>query len=97
MDKKTVIFIALIVLGILNLISFCLMAYDKRCARKGAWRVPERRLFLATACFGGLGGVLGMLLCRHKTKHWYFRVFFPLMLAVQIALLVFGYLYWLKP
>ena len=84
-------------LAVLNLISFGLMAYDKRCAKAGKWRVPEKTLFLAAACFGGLGGVLGMLLCRHKTKHWYFRVFFPLMLAVQIALLVFGYLYWLKP
>ena len=84
-------------LVVLNVISFSLMAYDKRCARSGKRRVPEKTLFIATACFGGLGGVLGMLLCRHKTKHWYFRVFFPLMLAVQIALLVFGYLYWLKP
>ena len=90
MDKKTVIFIALIVLGILNLISFCLMAYDKRCARKGAWRVPERRLFLATACFGGLGGVLGMRLLRHKTQHWYVRVFFPALLIAQISLLAAG-------
>ena len=89
--------IAAAVLAALNLLSFGLMAYDKRCAKAGKWRVPEKTLFLAAACFGGLGGVLGMLLCRHKTKHWYFRVFFPLMLAAQAALLVFGYLYWLKP
>lgn len=84
-------------LAALNLFSFCLMAYDKRCARKGKWRVSEKALFLAAACFGALGGVLGMQLCRHKTKHWYFQVFFPLMLIVQIALLVWGYLTWLKP
>ena len=84
-------------LAVLNLTSFGLMAYDKRCAKAGKWRVPEKTLFLAAACFGGLGGVLGMLLCRHKTKHWYFRVFFPLMLAAQAALLVFGYLYWIRP
>ena len=71
-------------LAVLNLLSFGLMAYDKRCARTGKWRVSEKTLFLATACFGGLGGVLGMFLCRHKTKHWYFRVFFPLFLAVQV-------------
>ncbi len=84
-------------LAVLNLISFGLMAYDKRCAKAGKWRVPEKVLFLATACFGGLGGVLGMQLCRHKTQHWYFRVFFPLLLAVQIALLVWFYLAVLKP
>ncbi len=84
-------------MALLNLVSFGLMAYDKRCARNGKWRVKEKTLFLATACFGGLGGVLGMLLCRHKTKHWYFRVFFPLMLAAQIALLAVGYFLLLKP
>ena len=90
------IWIVLIILAILNLISFSLMAYDKRCARAGKWRVPEKTLFLATACFGGLGGVLGMTLCRHKTKHWYFKVFFPVLLAVQIALLAAGYFFLMK-
>ena len=84
-------------LAVLNLFSFGLMAYDKRCAKAGKWRVPEKALFLSAACFGALGGVLGMQLCRHKTKHWYFQVFFPLMLAAQIALLVWGFEAWLKP
>lgn len=84
------------VLAVLNLVSFCLMAYDKHCARAGKWRVPEKTLFLATACFGGLGGVLGMFLCRHKTKHWYFRLFFPLLLAVQVILLALGYWFLLR-
>ena len=45
-----------IVLAVLNMLSFGLMAYDKRCAKQGKWRVPEKALFLATVCFGGLGG-----------------------------------------
>ena len=90
------ILIVAAVLVVLNLISFFLMAYDKRCAKAGKWRVPEKTLFLATACFGGLGGVLGMVLCRHKTQHWYFKVFFPVFLAVQVALLVIGYNLFLK-
>ncbi len=92
----SLIVIAAIVLAVLNLVSFCLMAYDKHCAKAGKWRIPEKTLFLATGCFGGLGGVLGMLLCRHKTKHWYFKLFFPLMLAAQIALLVWGYTLFVK-
>ena len=90
------IWIAAAVLAVLNLISFCLMAIDKRRARAGRWRISEKTLFLSTACFGGLGGVLGMAVCRHKTKHWYFRVFFPLMLAVQIGLLIAGYVLFVK-
>ena len=83
------------VLAVLNLISFCLMAYDKRLAKTGKRRVPEKTLFLAAACFGGLGGVLGMTLCRHKTKHWYFKLFFPLFLIVQIGLLAAGYMFFI--
>lgn len=90
----TQISVAAIIIVLLNLISFGLMAYDKRCAKAGRWRVPEKVLFLATACFGGLGGVLGMQLCHHKTKHWHFKVFFPLMLVVQAALLIWAYLTW---
>ena len=73
---------------LLNLFSFFLMAYDKKCAKAGRRRVPEKTLFISAACFGGLGGTLGMFLCRHKTKHWYFRVFFPLFLVVQTVLLI---------
>ena len=94
MDTITIV---LIVLAVLNLVSFGLMAYDKHCAKTGKWRIPERTLFIAAACFGGLGGVLGMTICRHKTKHWYFQLFFPLFLVVQAVLLFLGWRYLLNP
>ena len=90
MEKTTIILAALAAVAVMNIASFALMAHDKRCARQGKRRVPEKRLFLAAACFGGLGGVLGMKLLRHKTKHWYFQVFFPVLLALQIGLLAAG-------
>ena len=83
-------------LAVLNVVSFCLMAYDKRCAKTGKRRIPEKTLFLAAACFGGLGGVLGMTVCRHKTQHWYFKLFFPILLIVQIALLAAAYWFFLR-
>ena len=92
MEKETILLIAIAALAVLNAVSFGLMAYDKQCARLKKWRVPEKTLFLATPCFGGLGGLLGMTVMRHKTKHWYFRLFFPLLLVLQLALLVWGYL-----
>ncbi len=94
MSKSTIMLAAGLLLAIANLISYLLMRYDKRCAQRGARRVPEARLFLATALFGGLGGVLGMQRLRHKTKHWYFKIFFPLLLILQLLALVFG-VYWL--
>lgn len=90
MDKGTIVLIACAVLVVTNLIAFFLMWKDKNAAKKGNWRVKEKTLFIATGCFGGLGGVLGMQLLRHKTKHWYFAVFFPVMLVVQIVLLAWG-------
>ena len=88
---KTLTIVLLAAVCVMNLISFILMAKDKYAARKGAWRVPEKALFLVTACFGGLGGVLGMQLLRHKTKHWYFQLFFPLMLIAQVILIILGF------
>ena len=80
----------LIAAAVLNCISFLLMAHDKQCAKKGSRRIPEKMLFLSAAFFGALGGTAGMWIYRHKTKHWYFRLFFPLMLFVQAALLAYG-------
>ena len=88
---KTVHYVIIAALVVLNGISFWLMYHDKRCAKNGSWRVPEKTLFLAAGLFGALGGTAGMFLFRHKTKHWYFRVFFPLMLVIQAV--VVGYVW----
>ena len=90
---QPIVWIVLILLLFTNSLSFGLMWYDKHCARKGKWRVKESTLFLACACFGGLGAVLGMNMLRHKTKHWYFKVFFPVMLVAQIILLLLSAVY----
>ncbi len=85
--------ILLAVLLFTNVTSFVLMDIDKRRAKKRQRRIPEKTLFLATICFGGLGGVLGMQLCRHKTKHWYFALFFPVILLVQVLILIYVWQY----
>ena len=94
MNRQTVVVIALVVIAVMNVVSFALMGIDKRRARRGVWRISERALFLTTACFGGLGGVLGMKVFHHKTQHWYFRVFFPVLLVLQIAILAIGVHYY---
>ena len=88
--NTSILIVLAALIAVMNVVSFCLMAFDNRRAQQGKWRVPERTLFLAAACFGGLGGVLGMQLLRHKTKHWYFQVFFPLFLVLQIAAIIVG-------
>ena len=76
----------------MNLLAFALMGIDKKKAQAGAWRIPEKTLFFVTALFGGLGGTLGMFLFHHKTKHWYFRLFFPLLFLLQAAAIAYYFL-----
>lgn len=81
--------ILLIAALMMNIAAFCLMGVDKRRAKRGAWRIPERTLFLVTALMGGVGGTAGMFFFRHKTKHWYFRIGFPALTVIQAALAAF--------
>jgi len=74
---------------IMNMIAFCLMGLDKRRAKRNAWRIPEKTLFLFAALMGGIGGTAGMFFFRHKTKHWTFRIGFPALAIAQIALAAF--------
>lgn len=74
-------------LSAVNLFLFVLMALDKRRARRGGWRVPEKTLFWLAAVGGSLGGLLAMRLFRHKTKKPAFTAGFGLLFALHIALL----------
>lgn len=93
--KTVVITVIVTLLVLMNAAAWLLMAVDKRRARKGQWRIPERTLFLVTGLFGGLGGTLGMFMMHHKTKHWYFRIGFPLLLILQAAVLIWAGVTWL--
>lgn len=67
---------------------FVLMGIDKRRAKRGRYRVPEKLLFTLALLGGAPGGWAGMALFRHKTKHWYFKLFFPLLALLWLAGLV---------
>ena len=75
-----------------NLTAFLVMGVDKRRAKKGKWRISEKTLFLPAVLGGALGGILGMRVFHHKTKHWYFRFGFPALLLIQLMLA--GWLFW---
>lgn len=69
----------------INLAALVLMAEDKRRAKHHQWRIPERTLFASAILGGSVGALLGMYLFHHKTRHWYFVVGLPLILALQLA------------
>jgi len=74
-------------LVLMNLITFAVYAYDKHIAqqRKGKRRVPERTLILLAFLGGFLGAALGMVLCRHKTKHVKFLALVPLAVLLWVG------------
>jgi len=74
--------------ALINLGTFVLYGADKRRAKRDAWRIPEKALFLPVLLGGGLGGILGMNLFHHKTKHWYFRFGLPAILILQVAAII---------
>lgn len=84
----------LICLAAVNVAAFAAMGIDKAKAKAGAWRVPEATLFLLAVLGGSVGGILGMQMFRHKTKHKTFTVGFPAILVCQLALAAYILLKW---
>ncbi|WP_431027484.1 DUF1294 domain-containing protein [Lysinibacillus sp. LZ02] len=74
--------------GVLSLILLVLMYNDKQKAIKNEWRIAEKTLFTIAIFGGAIGGVLGMYLFRHKTKHNNFAFGFPLLAAIHIFIIV---------
>lgn len=73
----------------ISALTFLLYGIDKAKARRGAWRIPERTLLLCSFFGGAVGGLCGMYLFRHKTRHWYFPFINLLGLVWQAGLVLF--------
>ena len=89
---KDIMQIAGLYLLLINGVGFLLMGIDKRRAKRGAWRISEKSLFLSPLLGGTVGAILGMRVFHHTTKHWYFRYGWPALRVLQLALA--GWLYW---
>lgn len=66
-----------------NLITFITFGIDKSKAKKHAWRIPEKTLFLLALLGGGIGAWLGMYTFHHKTKHTTFVFGIPLITFIE--------------
>jgi Predicted membrane protein len=76
-------------LAVINLLSFILIVADKHRAKQAKWRISERTLLLVDFFGGSLGGLIAMLLVRHKTQKPKFMITVPLFLILQIALVIY--------
>ena len=86
---KTIDFIAAIWLAVCNAAAFLAVGFDKWRASRSSWRVPEATLVILGALGGWPGGFVSMVLFRHKTAKW------PFKLKYAFALLPFAGELWL--
>lgn len=75
----------LLALAAMTVLAFGLYSYDKFCASRNMWRVPEKHLLALSLAGGAAGGLTAMLIFRHKTQKLYFY------LAQLIGLSVHGF------
>ena len=71
--------------ALITLAAFFAMGIDKLKAKKNKWRIPEGTLLLLCFLGGGVAGLLGMSLFRHKTKHLKFQILVPLSIVLWLA------------
>ena len=81
---------AIIYLVIINLIAFFAMYIDKKKAKYGRWRIPEKTLLIIALLGGSIGTMIGMNLFRHKTQKLKFTLLVPLFLIIHIFLAFFA-------
>lgn len=75
---------------VINIIGYAVMRSDKRRAIEGAWRIPEKRIWLVTLLGGGVGTTIGMFRLHHKNKHWNFKLGLPAIMILEYGLI--GYI-----
>lgn len=71
---------------VINFITWAAYGLDKRRAKGGKWRIPERTLLILTVVGGSVGALVGMLLFRHKTKKAKFVVGVPVILVMHCVI-----------
>lgn len=84
-------YIYLIIIAAVSIITFLAYGIDKYKSVKQKWRISEKCLLLLSVFGGALGGLCGMFLFRHKTRHWYFSFINISALILHIILGIFIY------
>ncbi|MGO8838873.1 MAG: DUF1294 domain-containing protein [Limisphaerales bacterium] len=88
MNLQTIRELLLAWVGVTSLWAFLLFGLDKwRAGRTGARRVAESSLLLASALGGWPGGLLGIVLFRHKLARQSFQFKFAAAFVVWAALI----------
>lgn len=79
----------IIYLLVINLIGILIMYIDKRKAKYGRWRIPEKTLLLVALLGGSIGTIIGMYWFRHKTQKLKFVLGFPTILISETIIITY--------
>ena len=74
---------------IINLLGLFVMYIDKKKAKYGRWRIPEKTLLIIALLGGSIGTISGMYLFRHKTQKIKFTLGFPTILISEIIIIIY--------
>ena len=74
----------IIYLVAINAVGFVAFGWDKYCAERDMYRVPERTLLLIAAAGGAAGSIAGQRLFRHKTRKEPFRTYLYITVLINL-------------
>ena len=70
-----------------SVLCFAAFAWDKFCAIRGLWRIPERTLLMLALIGGTPGAFAGQRWLRHKTQKQPFGTYLLAIAALQAAVI----------
>lgn len=85
--RPVFIYIYVVAWIFISLITYGAYLLDKNRAKQKGMRIKEKHLLLLSVFLGSIGGIMGLYVVRHKTKHWYFVVINWLAFALHVYLL----------
>lgn len=75
----------IIYLVVINAVGLVAFGWDKYCAERDMYRVPERTLLMIAVIGGAAGSIAGQRLFRHKTRKEPFRTYLNITVLINIA------------
>lgn len=84
----------LIYIVLINSITFMVYGADKNRARNKQWRIPELTLILLCLIGGAIGGLISMVIYKHKLSKKRFYIGVPLIIIINktLELIIFNYI-----
>lgn len=78
----------LLMVLVVNIITFLVYGWDKYAAIRNFYRVSEKNLLLLALCFGAPGAFISMKVFHHKTQKPVFMVVVPIIFVIQLVLIL---------